>query len=254
VDKNEFFVPNHIEKAYKTKECSFDYKIIRDILLDDRKFDIKLGVYIEKVEIENDHYMLELSDGDKVKCSGVFNMTYASINQVNKLFGYELTSSKYELYELVLCKPPVGLKDLAITVMDGRFLSIMPFGLSGNYSMTSVSYSPHMTSWDPLPKFICQLDNKDCTPDKLQNCNTCHAKPKTAFDKFYDLARYYLVNPSIEYVDSGFAMKIVSKFAENDDARLVDAHIHSTSPLFVSVFSGKIGGIYELDKLLEDLV
>ena len=36
------------------------------------------------------------------------------------------------------------LKNIGITVMDGPFFSIMPFGQTGLHSLTSVTFTPHM--------------------------------------------------------------------------------------------------------------
>ncbi len=48
------------------------------------------------------------------------------------------------------------LKNTGITVMDGPFFSLMPFGQTGLHSLTSVTFTPHETSYDcggdlPLP-------------------------------------------------------------------------------------------------------
>ena len=40
--------------------------------------------------------------------------------------------------------------------MDGPFFSIMPFGETGYHSLTIVNYTPHLTGFDPLPKFQCK--------------------------------------------------------------------------------------------------
>ena len=75
---------------------------------------------------------------------------------------------KYELCEIILCKPTEKLKPIGLTVMDGPFFSIMPFGCTGLHSLTSVTFTPHVTSYEELPTFSCQKDWKagenSCTP------------------------------------------------------------------------------------------
>ena len=43
--------------------------------------------------------------------------------------------------------------------MDGPFFSVMPFGKTGMHSLTSVTFTPHLTSYDLLPTFKCQEKN-----------------------------------------------------------------------------------------------
>lgn len=85
---------------------------------------------------------------------GVVNATYASTNIVSQLFNKPGFNLKYELCEVILCKVPDTLKDIGITVMDGEFFSIMPFGFSKYHTLTSVHYTPHTVS-SPEPSFPC---------------------------------------------------------------------------------------------------
>ena len=107
--------------------------------------------------------------------------------------GYENFKIKYELCEIILCSVSEELRDVGITVMDGPFFSIMPFGKTGYHSLTSVTFTPHKTSYDNVPTFECQKKSKGfCTKDNLGNCNECPAKPESAWDYMSSLAKKYL--------------------------------------------------------------
>ena len=66
---------------------------------------------------------------------------------------YEKFGIKYELCEIILCDVNEKLREYGFTVMDGPFFSIMPFGKMGLHSLTSVTFTPHSTSYDATPTF-----------------------------------------------------------------------------------------------------
>ena len=138
--------------------------------------------------------------------------------------------------------------------MDGPFFSIMPFGKTGYHSLTSVTFTPHITSYDDVPTFPCQEKSKGhCSPECLGNCNNCPAKPKSAWPYMSSLAKKYMRDDlEFEYVDSLYSMKPILMASEIDDSRPTVIKVFSTKPTFVSVLSGKINTIFDLDEVLKD--
>ncbi len=190
----------------------------------------------------------------------VLNATYASCNQILKMVEDKTCSSdddfksfgiKYELCEIILCKPSKALEPYGFTVMDGPFFSIMPFGKTGYHSLTSVTFTPHVTSYDEVPRFSCQAGT-NCKPEQLCNCNDCPNKPASAFDYMSHLAEKYLLPEyGYTYEKSLFSMKPILKSSEVDDSRPTTIRVSSTNPTFVSVLSGKINTVYDLDEYLK---
>jgi hypothetical protein len=171
------------------------------------------------------------------------------------MLGFEGFKIKYELCEIILCNVNEQLKRYGITVMDGPFFSIMPFGKTPYHSLTSVTFTPHVTCHgENLPRFSCQERSGGyCSRDKLGNCNECAARPKTAFPYMANLARKYLRDKfSFEYVDSLFSMKPILVASEIDDSRPTVIRVQSKKPTFVSVLSGKINTVYDLDEVLSN--
>ena len=167
--------------------------------------------------------------------------------------GYEQFKIKYELCEIILCSVNENLKSTGITVMDGPFFSIMPFGKTGYHSLTSVTFTPHITSYDSLPTFECQkMSNGFCTEEHLGNCNECPAKPKTAWNYMKNLATKYLKDEyEFKYEKSLFSMKPILKASEIDDSRPTVIKQFSKNPTFISVLSGKINTVFDLDEVLK---
>lgn len=168
--------------------------------------------------------------------------------------GFEKFKIKYELCEIILCKVDGKLKNTGITVMDGPFFSIMPFGKTGYHSLTSVTFTPHKTSYDSLPTFECQKrSNGYCKPECLGNCNDCPAKPESAWPYMSNLAKKYLKDEyKFTYKESLFSMKPILKASEIDDSRPTVIKKFTTNPTFISVLSGKINTVYDLDEVLEN--
>jgi hypothetical protein len=135
----------------------------------------------------------------------VLSAAYASTNQVLQLAGFEGFRIKYELCEIILCEVNEPLKDYGFTVMDGPFFSIMPFGKTGLHSLTSVTFTPHLSSCEKMPVFPCQgRSGGYCSSRRLGNCNDCPARPETAFPYMAGLARKYL-REEYGFTDEDFA-------------------------------------------------
>ena len=165
--------------------------------------------------------------------------------------GYEELPIKYELCEVILCEVSDNIKNIGLTVMDGPFFSVMPFGKTGYHSITTVSKTPHITCYDKLPTFDCQQYRADCTPEETANCNSCQFKPQSAFHEMKQIAKKYLREDiEIKYVKSLFTLKPIIKASEIDDSRPTIIRQYSEKPDFYTVFSGKINTMYDLDSIL----
>ncbi len=255
----KYFNDGMCDGAFLTKEYTYDAHILRDYFLEEinkyKNITIEYNTNIKKIENKEGKYYI--TSGDKQYCSEfVLNATYGSVNQILEMLGFEHFKIKYELCEIILCKVSKELKNIGITVMDGPFFSIMPFGKTGYHSLTSVTFTPHITSFETLPTFPCQAKadkiQKDyCTPYNLGNCNECPAKPESAWPYMSNLASKYLKkNYNFEYVKSLYSMKPILLSSEIDDSRPTVIKQFTSNPTFISVLSGKINTVYDLDEVL----
>lgn len=209
---------------------------------------------IKSIEKTSTDYKISTEDGEIFQSSYVLNSTYAGTNQILAMLGYEQFKIKYELCEIIICDVNDNLRGYGFTVMDGPFFSIMPFGKTGLHSLTAVSFTPHTTSYDAVPTFQCQKGVENfCTPFRLGNCNDCKNKPLTAYPYMSALARKYLLPEyGFSHKNSLFSMKPILMSSEIDDSRPTVIRVHSQKPTFVSVLSGKINTVYDLDEVLFD--
>lgn len=254
IPKEKFFNSYTIDKAFLTKEYSFDAKKIGDKLykeLVSLGCDFKFEAKITSIKKEKDIFIVQLEDGSEYFTSFILNATYAGINKIHDLLGFEYLPIKYEFCEVILCEVSDEIKNVGLTVMDGPFFSVMPFGLTGYHSITTVSRTPHFTSYDHLPPYDCSGDEKLHTKEHKKGCIHCGIYPETAFQEMVQTAKKYLSEDiEIKYVKSLFTIKPILVASEIDDSRPTIIRQYSENPDFYTVFSGKINTMYDLDEIL----
>ncbi|MBR1853012.1 MAG: FAD-dependent oxidoreductase [Lachnospiraceae bacterium] len=306
-----YFRPGVCDGAFLTQEYTYDAHILRDFLLEKigtlSNVTLCFGRRIQRIVRQDDCYEVYAVNGDGVgeqySAPFVLNATYASVNQVlRSVEGVETQDFglKYELCEIILCRVEEALKGIGLTVMDGPFFSIMPFGKTGYHSLTSVTFTPHKTSYDATPRFSCveacekesawadgkigaQVDGTGgkagaqaggsvgthegslagCSRMWLGNCNSCPHRPESAWEYMSALARKYMREEyGFVYEKSLFSMKPILKASEIDDSRptlirrlepevMANGAGKRGTPVFISVLSGKINTVYDLDEFLE---
>lgn len=259
---SKYFQTGMCDGAFLTEEYTYDAGILQkyyeEQLSDRNNVTFLFEARLKKILQKNDVFEVWMCDGICFEAPFVLNATYASVNQIiEKTEGIdqEKFKIKYELCEIILCEPGDTLRGTGITVMDGPFFSIMPFGKTGLHSLTSVTFTPHVTSYEELPTFQCQRENEDgrpeCRPEALGNCNICIHKPDSAWPYMSHLADKYL-KPEYAYTykESLYSMKPILKSSEVDDSRPTAIRVLSESPVFISVLSGKINTVYDLDAYL----
>ena len=255
---SRYFKDGMCDGAFLTKEYTYDAQILKDYFLTElvkyKGVTIKYSSVITDIENTGSVYSVKLQDSSVYTAPFLLNATYAGVNQILSMLKLEPFGIKYELCEIILCTVSDKLKNTGITVMDGPFFSIMPFGKTGLHSLTSVTFTPHMTSYDFVPHFPCQAKSGGfCSAQRLGNCNDCPAKPQSAWPFMSNLARKYLKDSlGFEYVSSLYSMKPILKASEIDDSRPTVIKKFSSNPTFVSVLSGKINTVYDLDEVLKN--
>ena len=257
VPVEKYFNPGMCDGAFRTREYTYDAQVLKQYFLEQleplKNVALRCGERPVSVEKAGGAWHVRTSKGEDINAPFILNATYAGVNNLHAMLGFEPFGIKYELCEIILCTVEKSLAGVGLTVMDGPFFSIMPFGKTGLHSLTSVTFTPHVTSYDALPKFPCQAKCGGlCTPGSLYNCNECPAKPASAWPYMSQLARKFLREElGFAYQGSLFSMKPILKASEIDDSRPTVVRELSQKPKFASVLSGKINTVYDLDEVLE---
>ncbi|MDD2891810.1 MAG: amino acid oxidase [Candidatus Gracilibacteria bacterium] len=240
IDKNMFFKKG-IDKAYETLEYAFDAIKIRDFMKEEinRRSNIDSFYHyeVDHIKKESDGIVISSSNNDrKFKAKNIINATYEGINKINLLFGAPKIDIKYELAEMVLCNVSKNIRNYGLTIMDGEFFSIMPFGLGGKFSLSSVKHTPHEDCHKDVPNF--------------QKNKNSYGIPETNFPKMLEQTKDFLNDDiEIKYDKSLFTTKVVLSSTENDDARptFIKKYDLENDCSLITIFSGKINTIYEIE-------
>lgn len=261
VDRHPFINFARIEALYITQEFSFDPVLISQFYQARIREFSNIRVLRQTSPIEAN----EIRDGWRIttrnfadhqietfECLQVVNATYAGSNSINRLFGLHHLQLMHEISEMVLVSSPQLTDRFGLTVMDGPFASLMPYGKSGLLSLSSVAYTHHKVSYAPEPSFECQQFRPDCQPDFLANCNYCPVRPVSNHKKMLaQVGQYLAESVELNYFDSLFTIK--SKLMANhiDDGRPTEIAVLSENPRFYCIFAGKINSIYEFEKVVQ---
>lgn len=256
VDPGRYFRPDMCDGAYLTTEYTYDAQVLKKFYLEELSklptVEIRYGCQPVSIEEKGDVWHIETNRGGQDEAPFLLNATYAGINDIHRMLGLPSFGIKYEKCEIILCRVNENLDNVGITVMDGPFFSLMPFGLTGYHSLTSVTFTPHETSYDDVATFPCQArSNGLCKPGDLYNCNECPAKPVSAWPYMSRLARKFLLDKyGFEYHGSLYSMKPILRASEIDDSRPTVIRKLVDRPVLYTVLSGKINTVYDLDEIL----
>lgn len=231
---------SQIDKTYLCDEKAIDTRRMMKLASDKYKYDKLIVDEILKIEkfknskgcskwlIKTNRYF----DTFDI----VINCSYSGLNDIEKISGVELTNVKFEVCEVAMFRDKSNLlKNRGLTIMDGQFVSFMPWSQSGLWSLTSVCYTPHFSD------------------TKLRSSLDVRTVQQKSMEMKQQLKRYLdsLIVDSLSFEESKFVVKTVPLNAENDDNRLIN--ISDKGDGFISVLGGKLDAIYEITEMLEKL-
>ncbi|MCI4649259.1 FAD-dependent oxidoreductase [Phaeodactylibacter sp.] len=260
VERHPYFNYHRLEALYKTVEYTFDPILIAEYYrqrLYEASPEVTPRLFTEVVNAaaDGDQWQvglkaLESGKLETVKARQVINATYAGSNAINRLFGVRDIDLMHEISEMAFVNSP-QVRDIGLTIMDGPFGSIMPYGKSGLLSLSSVAYTHHKVSYGNLPTFDCQQVNTNCRPDFTDICNFCPAKPASNYRKMLGQIRHYFTDKvEFQYFTSMFTIKSKLKASYIDDGRPTEISVLHENPKFYCIFAGKINSIYEIEKVV----
>ncbi len=258
VREHPYFNFHRLEALYATTEYTFDPILIanyyREQLKSAPKVKAAMSTEVQRAEAYSTGWEVELSPKGGapylIHAAQVVNATYAGSNLINRIFGARDIDLMHEISEMAFVSSP-QVRDIGLTVMDGPFGSIMPYGKSGLLSLSSVAYTHHKVSYNNLPSFDCQAQNPDCRPGALSVCNACPARPKSNYRKMLGQIRHYFSSQvAFQYMTSMYTVKSKLKANFIDDGRPTEIALLLENPPFYCIFAGKINSIYEIEKVL----
>jgi len=214
-----------------TDEVVYDSVILRQLI--EQRMNIEgvtpyFKANVTLISRDAKRYTLEVSGNKHGPFDAVVNCSYANINHLNSQLGYISPDYQYEYTMVPIIQwdqAPVG-----ITVMDGRFMTVLPFGKTGRFllyhvvhTVISTDIGTQMPSYwlDSLKSPSSQVNKQDLFVKMRQDCS--HFVPALRDARLVG----FLKGP-----------RMVLSNRESTDAR--PSIINRHEPGYWSVFSGKI--------------
>jgi len=143
-----------------TGEGVYDSRLVGEKIM--RRFiDTQITTFFgnEVVGIENkgDHFTLKLSAGEVLSYDGVVNASYANQNTLNGLAGFKTPRRQFEYTAVPILETSFG--EVGMTIMDGPFMTVLPYGKTGDHLLYNVKNSVVDTQITPqLPADWLDID------------------------------------------------------------------------------------------------
>ncbi|HOY06078.1 MAG TPA: FAD-dependent oxidoreductase [Saprospiraceae bacterium] len=262
VSEHKLFNFNRLEALYLTEEYSFDPVLLsnyyREKVENEPGIQVIKDVRLQSATADGDRWFIEfdrtstpLQGIQQISTPTVINATYAASNAINQLFEAGNLALTHELSEIAFVTSR-EFGDRGLTVMDGPFGSIMPYGCSGLLSLSSVAYTHHKISYEDMPQFDCQIpEDPSCRPQAPGICTDCPRRPESNAAKMLaQMRQYFSDSVNFEHLFSYYTIKSKLKSSYIDDGRPTEISLLRESPRFYCLFSGKINSIYEVEKIV----
>ena len=255
---------NRIEALYATEEATFDPVLLgmyyREKVSTHPGIQVFTGTQVKEAQVDGAQWNVTVQQRQpdlmavssfQLSSETVINATYAASSAVNRIFQVPELDLTHEISEIAFVSSK-AFDNKGLTVMDGPFGSIMPYGKSGLLSLSSVAYTHHKISYQNLPHFDCQIaSDPNCTPEAPGICTQCTRRPQSnAYKMIAQMQQYFSETVSFEHLFSYFTIKTKLKTSYIDDGRPTDISKLRENPHFYCLFAGKINSIYEVEKIV----
>lgn len=253
VDPDRWFQPGSVAGAWKVEEPTFDAVVMRRVLAEriasHPRVDLMSRCNVVGARSLLRGVELVLTDGLRLHVDGVVLCAYADTNALRTSLGLPPLPLTYELAEVITGEVSSRLQGMGLTVMDGPFFSVMPFGQSGRASLTSVGNTPRARTSTIYPVFECQDSNPRCSPFTLAECDTCGSAPSSGVEHHLQVMRRFLRDDLRFYPrQRHLTVKAVLASTEVDDAR--PTIVRRDGDRVWTVLSGKVSTIVDLEEAL----
>ena len=219
-----------VERGISCNEVVYDCEILRGIVKKIiKKNDIDIALSTRVVEIsKRDHlFTLKTSSGEEVDADVVINATYGASNYLTEQLGILVPERKYEYTAVPIIE--LDIDKIGVTIMDGPFLTILPFGKTNKFLLYHVNLS--VIDSEISTKLNLEWLSKETSPlskiDKEEYFNVMIDQCK----KFIPILK------NSKLIDFLEGPRMVLPRSDDSDAR--PSLITDTND-YIEVFSGKI--------------
>ncbi len=214
-----------------TDEVVYDCGVLRSLVqqrLDNAGVKLHFSTEISGISREGSSYILKAGGKLLGSFDSVVNCTYANINMLNSQLGHPVPIYQYEYTMVPIIEwdqPPVG-----VTIMDGRFMTVLPFGQTGRFLLYHVLHTVVATELGT--QMPAGWLDQQLSPSKMINAEKLFNAMKKA------CVQYVPALGSARLVGYLQGPRVVLAHRDNTDTR--PSIINSHEPGYLSVFTGKI--------------
>jgi hypothetical protein len=229
---DDLLVTDNIEASFKVWEPCYDVQILRRIFhqkIENFEIDLVLGFKITKAKICDKRVDLTSSIGHTLSDNFdiIVNATYAFTNNIQEIFGCKEEKKAYIYQKTEVVVVSYENETLpAITVMDGPFITVLPYANGGHrneYVVYDVVNSVHSEKIDCImPK------------DFLETFHTTNYE-----NMKLNGSKYFSFMKDLKPKTSLWAFRPIPLTSLNDDSRITNWIRHNNHKNFYSVLEGK---------------
>ena len=240
---------NRIENAFLVSEAGINTdkmaQSIQKNVEKEENINVIFNTFCLSAQNEEKHISIKTQHGKNILAKGLIITTYADINRFLIQSNLTPLALKLELTEMPLIQRPPELADIGLTVMDGPFFSVMPFGGDGLCTLSHVRYTPHASAMAG-----------DVNPYEALEKYKQNTLSRFPFMR-NDAARYVPTLRQATYIDTLFEVKAIPLKNELDDGRpiLMREHVGKLGgdePFIVSLLGSKLDTVYEWEAILKE--
>jgi len=221
------------EGAIFTQEAIYDSAVVAQLVMKELSacnVRVLLNSRVTDITETDTGFSVEAS-GETISCASIVNCGYASVNEIDSFVADNVAEVQYELTVVPIINWREGLPPIGITVLDGPFFTVLPFGKTGDYLLYHVEHTV-------TERHIGYNFPKEWNRRK----DKAHAQVgRGVFNDMVESASAWL--PDIERADYNGCLATVRAtlpYVDSTDQRPSIIRKLPTKHPFFSVFSGKI--------------
>ena len=232
IDPVAFDPPVHnVELGVVCDEVVYDSAVLGGLVLQrlsDAGVVPRFGAAVTEIRRDGERYALTAEGRHAGTFDAVVNCTYADLNRLSQQLGHAPALHQYEYTMVPILewdRPPVG-----ITVMDGLFMTVLPFGKTGRFLMYHVEHTVvARTVAEQMP--LSWLDEASLPSLAIDKAALFHRMHQACVAYIPALQSARLV---------GFLQGPRVVLAKRDATDARPSIINRLEPGYLSVFTGKI--------------
>ena len=227
-----------------SQEVVYDCQILRSLIikkLDDLNIQVLSNCKIEEVKLKKNKYELFTKNKIFSNFEVLVNSSYSDINRITGQLGFTVSKQQYEYTIIPIIKWDIDT--VGVTILDGEFMTLLPYGKTNNFLLYHVSNSVYDTKIQDYLPTEWQTDKVKLIKEKER---------KFIFKKMIKECSYFLPEiKSSSYLGSLQGSRMVLKNQEIDDKRPSSLTDYGSN--YYTIYSGKIDHAIEVSEKLGKL-